>query len=114
MPEGEPPACDFAMVTVQPKEPFLLWARNVFDEIGSWEDAERDLKDDRNAYVIPSYDDDKELDRILKVRCRDIFANELFEWCTDESRWPSRRDYGIFKKWFHVTAHSCVFDLRGE
>jgi hypothetical protein len=36
---------------------------------------------------------------------------ELAAWCTDETYWPKKRTYQLFKKFFEIEIHSIVVDL---
>ena len=40
----------------------------------------------------------------------DIFFEELYGWCTDESWWPQDRTKEMFWQWFEVELHSIVKD----
>ena len=41
----------------------------------------------------------------------EVFERELFGWCTDESLWPKRRTFALFKAWFTAEMHSIVEDV---
>jgi hypothetical protein len=60
---------------------------------------------------VPCWNDDADLDRVLKRVCRRIFENELSGWTVDEAAWPKRRGFTTFQEWFEVEAHSMVFEL---
>ena len=40
----------------------------------------------------------------------DIFIEELFAWCTEESWWPQNRTKEMFWQWFEAELHSIVRD----
>ena len=95
-----------AVLIVRPKQPFLDWAAQL-DDSGVVPDAEGE----QTAYLVPEFDDDDEAKRVLKRVFAEVFERELFGWHTDESSWPSNRNFALFRKWFVVELHSVVEDL---
>ena len=95
-----------AVLIVRPKQPFLDWAAQL-DDSGVVPDAEGE----QTAYLVPGFDDDDEAKRVLKRVFAEVFERELFGWHTDESAWPSNRNFALFRKWFAVELHSVVEDL---
>jgi hypothetical protein len=95
-----------AVLIVRPKKPFLDWAAQL-DDSGVLPDVEGE----QTVYLIPDYDDDKAAQAILRKVYAEVFENELFEWHTDESAWPARRDFKTFRDWFTIELHSVVEDL---
>lgn len=95
-----------AAVIARPKQPYLDWAKGL-DDSGLAPDADGE----QTVYLIPEYWDDDEawamLERIYSI----IFESELQGWCTDETTWPTPRDFAMFKEWFAIELHSVVEDL---
>ena len=93
---------------VRPKQPYLDWAATL-DDSG----LVPDVTGEQTVYLIPSFEDDDEAERILKKVYAEIFERELDGWHTDEAAWPQNRTLAMFKKWFQVELHSIVEDLCG-
>jgi hypothetical protein len=93
---------------VRPKQPYLDWAANL-DESGLVPNP----ADEQTVYLVPSFDDDEEAERILRKVYAEVFERELFGWHTDEKAWPKNRTLALFKTWFQFELHSIVEDLCG-
>jgi len=93
---------------IQPKGPFYKWLQSIPDPITLSPD---DFKDDPTIYLIPSYEDDKELTEILSQMYNVIFEEVLSDWWTVEEDWPQNRTFKMFKEWFDYSAHSMVIDM---
>ena len=93
---------------VRPKQPYLDWAATL-DDSG----VVPDVTGEQTVYLIPSFEDDDEAERILKKVYAEVFERELDGWHTDEKAWPQNRTLAMFKKWFQVELHSVVEDLCG-
>ncbi len=96
-------------IVVKPLQPYVDWA-NSCDQYPTKTTLDY-ARQDCSTYLVPCWDDDADLDRILKRVCRRIFENELAGWTVDEATWPKRRGFATFQKWFDVEAHSMVFEL---
>jgi hypothetical protein len=95
-------------IIIQPKEPFYQWLQSIPDPITLSPD---DFKDDSAIYLIPSYEDDKELTEIISQMYNVIFEEVLSDWWTVEEDWPQNRTFKMFKGWFDYSAHSMVIDM---
>ena len=51
------------------------------------------------------------LKKFIEKHYSDIFEEELFAWCTNESWWPKVRTKKDFWEWFDVEFHSEIIDL---
>ncbi|MBF0197438.1 MAG: hypothetical protein HQL32_06995 [Planctomycetes bacterium] len=100
---------DSSAIEIVALEPFLEWVNQLEndDEKISLEE----LEDDSNIYLIPECETEEDILNILSMKHEVIFANELYDWSTNEDEWPENRDFETFKKWFGVRFHSIVFDL---
>ena len=94
------------VLMVRPKKPFLDWAAEL-DDSG----LVPDTAGERTVYLIPSFESDEEASEILEEIYSEVFENELYDWHTDESAWPEKRDLETFRKWFEIELHSVVQDL---
>ncbi|HJN10748.1 MAG TPA: hypothetical protein QF564_18830 [Pirellulaceae bacterium] len=99
----------FAAV-VEPKEPYLAWARGLDDD-----DPQIDSMSREHLTSVYLIDD---LDETGKVALRQhwswIFQQKLMAWHRVERDWPRRRSYEMFHEWFDVRLRSTVFDLCDE
>lgn len=93
---------------VRPKQPYLDWASSL-DDSGLAPDPD----DEQTVYLVPSFDDGTEAERVLKKVFAEVFERELEAWHTDEDAWPKNRSLVVFKEWFHIEFHSIVEDLCG-
>jgi len=91
---------------VRPAKPYLDWASQL-DDSGIVPSPD----DERTIYLVPSFEDDDEAEKVLRRAYSEIFERELFGWHTDESAWPRNRTLAMFKKWFTFEFHSIVEDL---
>jgi hypothetical protein len=91
---------------VRPAKPFIDWAAGL-DDSGILPTSEGE----KTVYLVPSFEDDQEAEKVLKVAFPHIFESELYGWHTDASAWPAKRTLSMFKKWFTVELHSVVEDL---
>ena len=94
------------VLIVRPNQPYLDWAAGL-DESGVLPSVE----DEQTVYLISSFEDDDEAESVLKKIYEEIFERELDGWHTDESAWPKKRTFAMFKQWFHIELHSVVEDL---
>ncbi len=95
-----------AALIVRPKQPYLDWARTL-DDSGILPDP----AEEETVYLIPSYEDDDEAERLLRRIYGEIFERELYGWHTDESAWPQNRTLALFRSWFQIELHSVVEDI---
>ena len=96
------------LVTVLAKEPFREWLQALPDPCDV---TLEEINEDRTAYLIPEFEDDKEQEKVLKKVYAMIFEDQLFGWWTREEDWPRKRDLRTFRKWFEPQFHSVVEDL---
>lgn len=74
------------------------------------------VNEDRTIYLLRNdiAEDPALLEDWLKMNVDVLFESELEGWYNDESLWPKKRDYSLFKKWFDVEFHSVLVDTVGE
>ena len=95
-------------VIVRPRKPYIEWALSL-DDSG----VVPDIEGEKTIYLIPEYGDDLEAIKVLS-KCFDIiFERELAGWHTDESAWPKKRNFKMFRNWFSFEFHSVVEDICG-
>lgn len=94
-------------ILVRPKKPFFDWLNKTFKDEHPISD-----KEENNIYLIREMDSNEDIKKWIKKHFDNIFANELNDWYTDESGWPTKRTYKMFSEWFDVEIHSMVLDLE--
>jgi len=99
---------DRSILTVRAKEPFLHWLHSLPDPARY---TLEEVNYDRSAHLLPEYEDDNEMERLLRKYFQQIFEAQLNDWWADPEAWPSKRNLKTFKEWFDVEFHSFVFDL---
>ena len=72
------------------------------------------LLNDCNVLLIPDYEDIDSPKMFIKANWKFMFENELNDWYTDEKLWPTNRIFKMFKEWFEIEIHICVFDTLNE
>ena len=105
------PTLNRTAIVLRPKQPFIDWI-NECDPDGRPVTLE-EVSDDNTVYLI-SEDRDDNVERAMRGYWREIFEEELFGWYTDESLWPKRLTYTMFRKWFDVEVHSVVRELGDD
>lgn len=95
-------------VIVRPRKPYTNWALSL-DDSG----VAPSVEGEKAIYLIPEYGDDLEAIEMLS-QCFDIiFEAELDGWHTDDSAWPKKRSFKMFREWFSFEFHSVVEDICG-
>jgi hypothetical protein len=95
-------------IIIRFKKPFLNWIETTGDAF------EPSGSDDYNIYLVPEIEGEEELEDILQKHWATIFDEELYNWCTDDSLWPSGRSYEMFKDWVSVEDFSVIHDLGDD
>jgi hypothetical protein len=71
------------------------------------------VRKEKNAYLIPPFDDDEKGEKWVKARWLWFFKAELGERTTDPTRWPKLTPQR-FKQFFDLEIYAMVFDVPGE
>jgi hypothetical protein len=92
-------------LVVKCKKPFYDWLEYLdpADKIFSDES-------DSHVYLLPDFDDSIQGEKWLKKNFDDIFSDQLNNWYIDETLWPQKRTFKIFKDWFEYSLHIMVSD----
>ena len=96
-------------IIARPTQLFVDWLNKC--EGADDQTSLSDAREECTTYLVPSWEDDHELERVLKRNYRRIFEAELEGWIVDESMWPVARGYGTFRKWFDIEVCSVVVEL---
>lgn len=99
-------------VILKYKEPFLTWIIEADPSEHKVEISTETSKQERTVYLI-SDEDAENVDDWIRENYETLFEAELEGWYTDETLWPSKRDYTVFMEWFEVECHSVVLDTVG-
>lgn len=93
-------------IVLKPLQPFVDWYINLYpnDEVPEF--------DESNIYLVNDEIDDLEL--WLKKKFDKFFMLELGDWNPNKKEWPQKRNYKMFKQWFHVEVSTFIYDLVKE
>jgi len=92
-------------------KPFVDWINSTNAPDDSTVTTIEDVNNDPNVYLIPEYEDDRELKRILPKIIECIWEAELMCWYIDETTWPKDRSMKKSKEWFEFEISSMVMDI---
>ncbi len=93
-------------IVIKPKKPFFEWLNNIEPEGSTF------TVDEANIYLVRERDSNDQIERWLSRNFDRIFQNELNGWYLDQSLWPQKRTYKIFKEWFDFEIHSMILDIE--
>lgn len=98
---------------VFPDKPFIDWVNYIFpdDPVLNIDPLEHD---EGNVYLLPIKESVNQSMNYLRRYFREIFENELRDWCTDETQWPQNITWKLFTEWFHYSIQSVVMDIDNE
>ncbi len=91
----------------RPAQPYIDWARSLPDT----DEISPNIDGEQTVYLVEEIYDDDHLEDILKQIYSTIFEQELQGWYLDESLWPKKRTFSMFKEWFTIEYHTCIQDL---
>ncbi|WP_037586607.1 hypothetical protein [Stenoxybacter acetivorans] len=99
----------FALV---PLEPFWEWLQSLSD-VDLSDITLFDLQQDVNSYLLPPCEDANDVWTQIDALCETVFAQELADWCEDESLWPDLTPE-VFQEWFDIQISTVVTDLAPQ
>jgi hypothetical protein len=105
---SELPSIDRCALMVIPKKPYFDWAnslQNTYSIIDPGDTVEP------SSYLLPDFDDEEDVKKFISKQFRIIFENELSACTSNESEWPARITYKLFRDWFDIHVSTMVFDL---
>lgn len=98
------------LIILMPKRPALDWIMRVDPNQPTM--TLEELRLDQNAFLVTdALDGQDDAEKWVKRSWQMFFEAFLNEWYTEESWWPQKRTYKMFKDWFDVQYHSMVWDL---
>jgi len=101
-----------AVAIVKPKEPFLEWINNSFDDVLPL--TLDSIRIDCNSYLIPNIEEIEEGISYIDTKFADIFALELASWTEDENIWPQEFTLKMFWEWFDVEVFPTMIDITND
>ncbi len=96
-------------IVVQPKEPYLAWARSLEKDSPIDSVTPGELS---SLYLAEEPENDDEFDSIIEKHSKKIFAEKLEMWWRNKKVWPKKRTYAMFLQWFNVRVVDAVYDLK--
>jgi hypothetical protein len=103
-----------AAVLVIPKKPYCEWASNLPDS-SLPDDATLTVSHlESTVFLLPEYEDDGEVEGILRGVYSQIFELELAGWDQREDVWPQNRTFEMFLEWFDIIVTSMVLDVSDD
>lgn len=103
--EYEPNYIDRHAVFIRPLDPFVQWHDALYPD-------HKLIVDGASTYLISEKNADVE--KWLRKKFDKIFTLELSEFNTNKKEWPQRRNYKMFKEWFHIETSTALFDLEHQ
>lgn len=93
-------------IVLKPLQPFVDWFINLYpnEEVPEF--------DESNIYLVN--DEIYDLELWLKKKFDKFFMLELGDWHLNKKEWPQKRNYKMFKEWFHVEVSTMIYDLVKE
>jgi hypothetical protein len=97
------------------KEPAIRWINETDPVNKNPGITQMKLNQDRTVYLISERDgeNDKILEKWIKLNYKNLFESELEDWYTDPDLWPTPLTLKLFHKWFTVECHSVLIDTVG-
>jgi len=95
-------------VRIEPNKLFIDWLNYIYE---GYVDKSKDVLN-ASTYLIKDAEKVQKLESWLRRNYVKIFEIELNNYCTDESLWPQKRTYDVFKKWFNIAFSDEIIDLE--
>lgn len=92
-------------LVIRPKSPFSDWLKSIDPK----DEADYSLEEG-DVYLLPDFEEVKQMDNWLKKHFDEIFTDQLNNWFVDEQLWPQNRTYKMFKEWFNFSMHTMIWD----
>ena len=105
-----------AAVLLRYRDPAVAW----INEADPYDDNPgitlESANEERAVYLISDEDADTPaiLERWIELNFAALFENELEGWYVDETLWPKKRTYKLFREWFDVECHTVIHDTLEE
>lgn len=99
-------------VVIYFRKPFIEWIYTVevWNRMTKEEEQEA-IRDCTTVILLPEMDTDSDIEGYLKNNYERIFCYLLNEKKSDQSLWPQKRTYELFREWFDVNEIDWVLDM---
>ena len=97
-----------SVMIIIPQKPFYDWINYIEPTHPISDDG------DYNAFLLPDGFRKKDADLFVQDNYQAFFEDYLNSMWTDESDWPQKRSFAVFKEWFTWKFASSVEDLRDD
>ena len=105
---SELPTIDRCMLMVIPKKAYFERANSL---PSTYSIIEPEDTVEPSSYLLPDFDDEEDVEKFISKNFRVIFENELSAWTSNQSEWPIKITFKVFKDWFDIHVSTMVFDL---
>ena len=95
-------------VRIEPNKLFIDWLNYTFE--GFIDKSVNVLV--ATTYLIRDLEENQLHESWLNKNYHVIFDIQLNNYCTDESAWPKKRTYSVFKQWFNIGFSDMIIDLE--
>lgn len=99
-----------SVAVIKPKEPFLDWVNNSFDNLET-ELTLESIRIDCNSYLIPEVAEIEDGVNFIDEKFVELFELELSAWSEEKNTWPTNRTLKMFWEWFDVEIHPVTIDI---
>lgn len=99
-----------SVAVVKPKQAFLNWINNNFDDLPR-KLSLNDIQIDCNSYLIPEVTEIEDGINFIDEKFIDLFTMELSSWTEDQNLWPKKLSLQMFWEWFDVEIFPSAIDL---
>ena len=101
-----------AALILKYKTPAIKWVNEANPYDGETDSTAEEVNEDKTVYLISDEDSETSdaIEAWLKLNYKALFESELESWYTDESLWPKKRTFALFKKWFGYECHTVIED----
>lgn len=91
-------------IILKPAQAFIDWYTNIYPE-----DDIEDVMETRTYLINEDIDDVEEW---LRKKFDKLFMFELESFHDNKKEWPQRRNYKMFKAWFHIDISTMIYDFE--
>ena len=99
-----------SVAVIKPKEPFLAWVNDSFDDLTTRLTLEN-IRVDCNSYLIPEVEEIEDGINFVDEKFMELFALEFASWTDDKNVWPQDLSLKMFWEWFDVEIHPVTVDI---
>ncbi|MEI7500872.1 MAG: hypothetical protein WCK84_10550 [Bacteroidota bacterium] len=100
-------------ITVSARKPMIDWV-NSMDPGHPINYRDPSNYDESTVYLIEQLETEEDFNDWIMENYLEIFEEELFNWITDDLKWPAPLTYELFTQWIQVSYQSMVVDLHDD